>query len=82
MENSNNKVTVSLNYLKKAIDVTGATLVGKLLKRFEILDDKDAIRKEMKELIYEEFRALRNLLLTYSEGLEETRWEFKSKNNG
>lgn len=79
---SRGSVTVTQSYLKKVIDFTSSSLVGKLLKRFEILDDKQDVKKVCKELIYEEFRQLRDLIIGYDQGVEDIKWEFKLKSKG
>jgi hypothetical protein len=76
----NKEITVTQSYLKQAIDFVSASLVGKILKRFEILEDKEAIKKISKELIYEEFRHLRDILLAFNEGHEIRIIKFQSKN--
>ncbi len=63
-------ITISERYLKECMDFIGSSLVGKLLKRFEILEDKNQIKAEAKELIYEEIRHLRDILLAYEQGRE------------
>ena len=71
-------ITLSDEYLKQIIDYTSSSLVGKLLKRFEIMEDKNAIKASAKELIYEEFRNFRKILLAYEEGREFTAIQLKS----
>jgi len=72
-------LTIDDEYLKEILDYSGKGLVGKVLKRFEILDDKDSIKRETKELIYEQFRHLRDLLIAHNRGLEITQFVFKTK---
>lgn len=75
----NQEIKVTLEYLKKVVDFSGASLVGKLLKRFEILENKEDIKKVSKELIYEEMRHLRDLLIAFDSGRELTTWKFITK---
>lgn len=70
-------ITISERYLKECLDYTGSSLVGKLLKRFEILEDKNLIKQEAKELIYEQIRQLRDVLFAYEKGRELTIFKFK-----
>ena len=64
-------VIISKKSLKNLLSMTGATLVGKILRRFEILSDNiNGIKASTKELIYEEFRTLERLLSAHSEGRE------------
>jgi len=67
------------DYLKELIDYTSKSLVGKLLKRFEIIEDKEIIKVDAKELIYEEFRQLRDLILAHNKGLNISQFNFKTK---
>jgi len=77
-------------YLKELIDYCSSSLVGKVMKRFEVLDDTDpkkrdnreawfrqVIKREAKELIYEEFRQLRDLIIAHNKGLDITIFNFK-----
>lgn len=81
-----------LSYLDEIIGLESSKLVGKTLKRFEILfpendkyDDNKVkiiiplIKKEIKELVYEEFRNMRDIFLAYGKGLEITYLNFNSK---
>lgn len=51
-----NKVILDLNLFKVILDQEAKKLVGKICKRFEVSDDKEAIKRECKELIYEAYR--------------------------
>ncbi len=75
----NKSIKVTEKYLEDAIKYVGSSLVGKLLKRFEILEDKDMIKLEAKELIYEEFRHLRDILIAFDRGREISVFQFKAK---
>lgn len=66
------------DYLRELLDFCSKSTVGKLLKRFEILEDKESIKREAKELIYEEYRNLRNLILAYDKGFTITVFNFKT----
>lgn len=70
-------ITITERYLKESVDYISSSLVGKLLKRFEILEDKNQIKAEAKELIYEEFRHLRDILLAFEKGREISIFKFK-----
>lgn len=58
-----NKVILDLNLFKVVLELESRKLVGKLCKRFEISDDKEIIKKECKELIYEFSRDIVDLLI-------------------
>jgi hypothetical protein len=68
---------ISEDYFKELLDYTSKSLVGKLLKRFEIIENKDIIKADAKELIYEEFRQLRDLVIAHTKGLDLTQFVFK-----
>jgi hypothetical protein len=74
-------LNISEEYLDELISYTGKCLVGKMLKRFEIIDNKDIIKADAKELIYEEFRHLRDLIKSHNKGLNLNFFEFKTKEN-
>lgn len=73
------KLSISESYLNQVLNHRSKSLVGKLLKRFEIIEDKNTIKNEAKELIYEEFRMLREVIIAYDKGLEMSIFEFKTK---
>ena len=60
----NNNVILDLDLFKYLLTQESQRLVGKICKRFEISDDKEVIKKECKELIYEEFRNIYDTLIT------------------
>lgn len=64
------KFIISKQNLKTTCDTFAKTLVGQVMKRFELFDDKDIIKKEVKELIYENSRNLRGLLQAFSSGVK------------
>jgi hypothetical protein len=57
-----NKINLDLNLYKIILDNEAKKLVGKVCKRFEVLENKDEIKKESKELIYEAFRDIQDML--------------------
>ena len=72
-------IQLTTKFLNNVIDTCCRTTVGKILKRVDLFDDKETLKKEVKELIYEEYRALKALLEAHSNGLLCTRIvEFKS----
>ena len=58
-----NKVILDLNLFKIILDNEAKKLVGKVCKRFEVSEDKELIKKEVKELIYEAYRDVYDMLL-------------------
>jgi hypothetical protein len=57
------KVLFDLDLLKSILDAEGKKIVGKVCKRFEILIDKEEIKKETKELLYEHNRDIYDLIM-------------------
>ena len=64
------KLEISQEYLEQALNTTASSLVGQVMKRFEILSDKEDIKSETKELIYEKFRELKSVLRAFSSGVK------------
>lgn len=64
----NSEITITKEALDDIIDLTSKSLVGKVLRRFEVLTDIKAIKASTKELMYEELRTLKSLLGKFSEG--------------
>jgi hypothetical protein len=60
---------VSEEYLNKIMEKWSRILVGLVMKRFEILDDKKAIKSDVKELIYENTRILKELIESFDLGI-------------
>lgn len=77
----NNMMNISEDYLNELIDYCGRSCCGKVLKRFEIIPDKDLLKASTKELIYESFRAFRDLLIAHNKGLQIHQFELKTKPN-
>ena len=59
-----NKIIIDLNLLKIILDTEAKKLTGKTMKRFELSDNKDEIKKQVKEIQYEFMRDLFDLLQT------------------
>lgn len=73
------KINISKEYLDEVIGFIGKSLCGKIMRRFEITDDKNAIKSNVKELIYEEMRNFKEILIAYNYGRQITQFEFKVK---
>ena len=65
------------DYLKELLEYTGKCLCGKLMKRFEIVENRDVLKSESKELVYEQIRQLRDLIIAHNRGLNITQFNFK-----
>ena len=74
------KLELDIKYVIELLNYQGRSLSGKVMKRFEIIDDKKVLKNEVKELIYEELRNLRDLLVAGGTGLGTTTiWNFKRR---
>jgi len=66
-----------LAYLEELCNFESSKLVGKCMKRFEIITDREILRKNIKELIYESFRDVKDILNAYGKGIETIQFNFK-----
>lgn len=57
-------------FLDRLIDEVGRSLVGKILKRFELVSDLNSLKSLTKEHVYEELRSLKSQIVAYTEGKE------------
>lgn len=73
------EMKISERYLDELISFESKKLVGKVLKRYEIVSDKDTLKSEIKELVYEQFRDLKDLIIAYNKGYEISIFKFKQK---
>jgi len=72
------ELKLSEDYLKELLDYVGSSTVGKVMKRHEILGDRtDMVKLATKELIYEGFRELRDLIIAHDKGRNITIFKFK-----
>lgn len=58
------------SYTSQVLPFYASKLCGKLLKRFDLFEDREILKKEIKELIYEHFRELKELIEAYGQGVE------------
>lgn len=61
---------ISEKFLDEIINKCSKSLVGITMKRFEIHDNKEEIKREIKELIYESYRNLKNLIKSFDTGIK------------
>jgi hypothetical protein len=61
---------VSEEFLDRVMKKWSRVLVGQTMKRFEIFDDKKAIKASIKELIYEHTRNLKGLIESFDLGIK------------
>ena len=64
------KLEIGEAYLDEALSTASKTLVGKIMKRFETLEDKETIKVQSKELVYELFRDLKAQLKAFNCGVK------------
>lgn len=64
--------------LNSLIQFMSKKVVGKAMKRFEIHDNVKVLKDEVRELLYEGFRDLKDLLVASGYGLGVTTFELKS----
>lgn len=60
-----NKISLSESLLNQIFQQESSKLVGKCLKRFELSDNKDEIKKQVKEILYEGLRDIKDYITTY-----------------
>ena len=72
-------LTFPLEAFEEVLKLQSTKTVGKVLKRIEITDSKDVMKSQIRELIYESFRDLGDLLFSLNFGLQITNFEFKNK---
>ena len=56
------RLKISEETLNQIIDQEARKAVGIIMKRYEFIDDKEVLKKEIKEILYEAFRNLRDML--------------------
>ena len=62
----NKNILLDEQLLKYLLTQASQKAVGKCMKRFELSDDKDEIKKQVKELLYESFRDLTDSIINCS----------------
>lgn len=70
MRRMDEHLEISEAYLDQALRNTASSLVGEVMKRFEILENKEDIKSDTKELIYEKFRELKSVLKAFNYGVK------------
>ncbi len=75
----NEELKISRRYLDELIDFESKKTVGKIMKRYETIPDKETLKGQLKELIYESFRDFKDLFLSYQHGYEVSIYKFTNK---
>jgi hypothetical protein len=65
--------------LDDLISEFGRSLVGKSLKRLELASDLETAKPQIRELIYEELRALKQKLVWLNKGKESVKLDFNKE---
>jgi hypothetical protein len=68
MENKN--LNITLDHLEQILKDHSIATVGEAMKRFETISDRDILKQQIKELLYEKSRNLKSLLVAYGLGKE------------
>jgi len=58
------RLKISEETLNGLMEQEARKMVGIALKRFELIEDKEILKKELKEIIYESFRNVRDTIKT------------------
>lgn len=61
---------ITEEFLDDILTKTSKALVGIVCKRFEILENKEDIKKSVKELIYENARNIKALIKSFDSGVK------------
>jgi len=60
---------MDIDIVSEIIDSCAKGTVGKILKRIEICADNSSLRAQARELIYEEYRTLKALLMVHAKSI-------------
>lgn len=74
-----NNIKITEELLNQIIDRESKKYVGIILRRYEIIADRETLKKETKELIYEAYRNIRDILLTCKEAIRLKNAEMKGE---
>ena len=69
-KNKGREYIISDEVLEKAIKVTSTSTVGVVMKRFDVVENKEELKKVVKESIYEGFRHLGVFIKAVNLGIE------------
>lgn len=78
-ENLPETITIPYTALEELIKFHSNKSVGKILKRMEITDNKEVMKIQVKELLYEQFRDLLDMIIALHYGLTQSVFIFKDK---
>lgn len=69
---------IQKDYLDELLQEIGKRVVGKLMRRMDLLEVNQKIKDFSKDAVYEGFREVKDLMIAYDRGLEADFMEFKS----
>lgn len=61
---------ITEEYLNEVIKKVSTSAVGRILKRFDVVNDRKELKKVVKELVYEEFRNLKVFIEAINWGIK------------
>jgi hypothetical protein len=75
----NEELKISRRYLDELIDFESKKTVGKVMKRCETISDRETLKGQLKELVYESYRDFKDLFLAFQKGYEISVYKFTNK---
>lgn len=71
-------IKIPVEALEELLKFSSNKTVGKVMKRIEICDDKEIMKSQIKELIYEQYRDLGDLLFALNYGRSVTVFDLQT----
>jgi len=68
----NNMLSITEKYLGELCDFSARKAIGIILKRLDLITDKEVLKNVIKEHVFEEFRSLKYNIQAYNRGKEIT----------
>ena len=78
MYSQNGFLSLTEKELEEVVSMASKKTVGKVLKRFEIHSNIPVLKSEIRELLYESFRDLEDLIVASGKGYQHSAFKFKS----
>lgn len=76
MSQSNGFLSLTEKELEEVVNMASKKTVGKVLKRFEIHNNIPVLKSEIRELLYESFRDLEDLIVASGKGYQHSTFKF------
>ena len=73
------ELTIPINAFEDLLKFHSNKTVGKIMKRIEICDDKDMMKSQIKELLYEQYRDFGDLIFALNYGRSITNFELRKE---